>query len=64
LIKGNVAEMIFLLPKQISYFSTMIYLMKGDLIYTGTPKGVGLIQSGDTLILGIGGKIIPSLRLK
>jgi len=42
----------------------MIYLMKGDLIYTGTPKGVGLIQSGDTLILGIGGKIIPPLRLK
>ncbi|MGY8781323.1 MAG: fumarylacetoacetate hydrolase family protein [Fidelibacterota bacterium] len=58
------AEMIFSIPKQISYLSKMTALMKGDLIYTDTPREAGLIQSGDTLIPGIDGKTIPTLRVK
>jgi len=56
--------MIFSIPKQISYLSKMTALMKGDLIYTDTPREAGLIQSGDTLIPGIDGKTIPTLRVK
>ena len=61
---GNIADMIFSIPEQISYLSRMIPLMKGDLIFTGTPMGVGEIHSGDDLNLGIGGKTVFSLKVK
>jgi len=38
--------------------------MSGDLIFTGTPSGVGPIHSGDSLELGIGEKSIHSLSVK
>lgn len=47
--KGTDALMIFPIAKIISYVSGFITLKKGDLIYTGTPSGVGPIKSGDLL---------------
>ncbi len=41
--------MIYNLPRIISYVSQFITLQVGDLIYTGTPKGVGAIAIGDRL---------------
>ena len=39
--------MIYKIPKLIEYISTYMTLNKGDLIYTGTPDGVGPVKPGD-----------------
>ncbi len=62
--KGNISQMIFSISEQISFLSHMIPLMKGDLIFTGTPSGVGPLQSGDELSLGVGERTIHSLKVK
>jgi len=46
---GNSSEMIFKFDKIISYISKFFTLKIGDLIYTGTPEGVGKIKKGDVL---------------
>jgi 2-keto-4-pentenoate hydratase/2-oxohepta-3-ene-1,7-dioic acid hydratase in catechol pathway len=43
----NTKLMIFPVPELISYLSTIFTLQPGDLIFTGTPKGVSPIISGD-----------------
>lgn len=47
--KGNSSEMIFKIDDLISYISTYMTLKKGDLIFTGTPEGVGPIAINDRL---------------
>ncbi|MEN8249918.1 MAG: fumarylacetoacetate hydrolase family protein [Bacteroidota bacterium] len=47
--KGNTSLMLFSFDYIISYLSKFFILKKGDLIYTGTPKGVGPIKIGDRL---------------
>ena len=47
--KGNSADMIFHFDKIISYLSKFYSLKVGDLIYTGTPEGVGKVLTGDIL---------------
>ena len=47
--KGNTAEMIFSVDKIISYLSRYFMLKTGDLIFTGTPVGVGPVHIGDRL---------------
>ncbi len=44
---GNTADLIFTFDKLISHISHYFTLQKGDLIYTGTPAGVGKIAIGD-----------------
>ena len=61
---GNASQMVFSISQQISFLSSRIPLMSGDLIFTGTPSGVGPIHSGDSLELGIGEKSIHSLSVK
>jgi len=46
---GNTADMIFSYEKLISYVSKFMTLKTGDLIYTGTPAGVGPVKPGDHL---------------
>jgi 2-keto-4-pentenoate hydratase/2-oxohepta-3-ene-1,7-dioic acid hydratase in catechol pathway len=46
---GFTKDMIFSVDELISYVSKFITLKTGDLIYTGTPAGVGPIQIGDKL---------------
>ncbi len=46
---GNSADMIFAFEEIISYVSQRFTLKKGDLIFTGTPAGVGKINIGDLL---------------
>ena len=62
--KGNIDQMIYSISEQISILSGMLPLLEGDLIFTGTPSGVGPIQSGDKLELGYGEKTIHSLTVK
>lgn len=47
--KGNTSLMLFPFEYIISFISKFITLRKGDLIYTGTPKGVGPVKIGDRL---------------
>ncbi|MGH3342418.1 MAG: fumarylacetoacetate hydrolase family protein [Carbonactinosporaceae bacterium] len=47
--EGDLAQQIWKVPETIAYLSTLIELRPGDLIMTGTPKGVGQVQRGDHL---------------
>lgn len=47
--KANTSEMIFTVDKLISYISGFITLRTGDLLFTGTPAGVGPVKTGDYL---------------
>ena len=47
--KGNTANMLFSIDKLIAYISQYFTLKIGDLIFTGTPEGVGPINKGDHL---------------
>lgn len=46
---GHTSYMLFTIDKIISYISQFMTLKKGDLIFTGTPAGVGPVQIGDVL---------------
>ncbi len=59
---GHTADMIFSVSHLVSYCSSIFTLLPGDLIYTGTPEGVGPIEAGDTLEARISG--FPTLRVK
>lgn len=47
--EGNTRDMIFPVDQIISILSETWQLRPGDLIFTGTPSGVGPVESGDTL---------------
>lgn len=47
--QGNTKDLIFGFDDLIVYLSKFFKLQMGDLIYTGTPAGVGPVQIGDTL---------------
>jgi 2-keto-4-pentenoate hydratase/2-oxohepta-3-ene-1,7-dioic acid hydratase in catechol pathway len=61
---GETKNMIFSIDKIISYVSQFITLKVGDLIYTGTPAGVGPVQIGDHLIGYLEDKKIIDLNIK
>ena len=52
---SNTSELIFKPADLVSFISTNMTLLPGDVILTGTPSGVGPIQSGDRLEVRIGG---------
>lgn len=54
--KGFSGDMIFPLEYVIEYVSRYMVLKKGDLIFTGTPEGVGPVQPGDHLVGRLGEK--------
>lgn len=47
--RGNTAEMLFPVDRIVAYASRFFTLKMGDLIYTGTPAGVGPVSIGDHL---------------
>ncbi len=48
--KGDLSEMIWNVPETIAYLSGLVTLQSGDLIYSGTPAGVGPVSPGDKLV--------------
>ena len=62
--KGNSADMIFHFDTIISYLSKFYSLKVGDLIYTGTPEGVGKVLTGDTLKGFIADKEMVKVEIK
>ena len=51
---SHTSQMIFSCAQLVSFISTNMTLLPGDIILTGTPSGVGPIQSGDRLEVRIG----------
>jgi fumarylpyruvate hydrolase len=47
--EGDLDQQIWKVPETISFLSTLVALRPGDLIMTGTPKGVGRVEPGDRL---------------
>jgi fumarylpyruvate hydrolase len=47
--EGDLNQQIWTVPETISHLSTLVTLRPGDLIMTGTPKGVGPVEPGDQL---------------
>lgn len=58
--------MLFRIPRQLSDISKVMTLEKGDLVLTGTPKGVGPVQVGDVMRAGIKvrGKEIETIEVE
>jgi fumarylpyruvate hydrolase len=59
--QGDLAMQIWAVPEQISYLSSLITLQPGDLIFSGTPAGVGPIKAGDKLeghVDGVGDLVV------
>lgn len=61
---GISSDMIFSIDRIISYVSQFMTLKKGDLIYTGTPSGVGPIAIGDELVGFIGEQEMFNVKVK
>ena len=59
---GHSKDLLFSFDQVISYVSKFVTLKVGDLIYTGTPEGVGPVNIGDELVGRLNGK--EALRLK
>ena len=53
--RGDLKDLIWSVPEQISYISQAVALAPGDLIFTGTPAGVGPMQPGDVVSGGVDG---------
>jgi fumarylpyruvate hydrolase len=53
--EADLADLIWSVPEVIAELSTFFTLSPGDLIYTGTPAGVGALQPGDRIEGGIDG---------
>ncbi len=59
---GDINQMIWKIPEIISRLSDLFPLHAGDLIFTGTPAGVGPVEIGDELQANISG--LPALMFK
>ena len=58
--RADLCEMIWSVPEIVSELSTLYELKPGDLVFTGTPAGVGPLVRGDSLVGGIEG--VDTLR--
>lgn len=52
---GDLSQLIWKVPEMIAYLSRLFTLRPGDLIYSGTPAGVGAVKRGDRLHGGVDG---------
>lgn len=56
--KGSTKDLIFSIPNLISRLSAFFTLQPGDLIFTGTPEGVGPLKAGDKLEAALGDNLV------
>lgn len=61
---GSSSHMLFNFHQIIAHASQYFSLEKGDLIFTGTPKGVGKVDAGDILIGSLEGKKILEINVR
>ena len=60
--EGDLNQLIWNVPDTIAYLSTLFTLEPGDLIFSGTPAGVGPVKKGDVLEGSVAG--LPNLKTK
>lgn len=61
---GHTANLLFSFEKIIAFVSQYITLKKGDLIFTGTPEGVGKVNAGDRLEAWLEEKQLLNFEIK
>jgi 2-keto-4-pentenoate hydratase/2-oxohepta-3-ene-1,7-dioic acid hydratase in catechol pathway len=62
--QGNTSDMIFSINELIAYVSKFFTLKTGDLIFTGTPSGVGPLKKNDNLMAYLGEEPLLDLMIK
>ncbi|MGF6354577.1 fumarylpyruvate hydrolase [Paenibacillus sp. 4624] len=62
--RGNIVNMIFSLQDIVDYVGHHYGLGPGDIIFTGTPEGVGAAQPGDVLELAWAGESLGACTIK
>ncbi|HTN00011.1 MAG TPA: fumarylacetoacetate hydrolase family protein, partial [Pedobacter sp.] len=61
---GHTSNLLFSFEKIIAFVSQYITLKKGDLIFTGTPEGVGQVKQGDHLAAWLEGTQLLDFNIK
>jgi 2-keto-4-pentenoate hydratase/2-oxohepta-3-ene-1,7-dioic acid hydratase in catechol pathway len=61
---GDTKNLLFPFEKIIAFVSQYITLKKGDLIFTGTPEGVGQVHTGDHLEAWLAGEQLLNFHIK
>ena len=62
--EGNTAHMLWKVDELIAYISTFFTLKKGDIIFTGTPEGVGRVSPNDYLAGSLEGEELFNLKVR
>ncbi|MFO1412500.1 MAG: fumarylacetoacetate hydrolase family protein [Burkholderiales bacterium] len=62
--QGDLADMIWDVPHTLAFLSRFYELLPGDLVFTGTPAGVGAVVAGDTLVGQVAGLTPLSIRIE
>ncbi len=62
--KGNTAQMLWAIAELINYVSRFFTLKQGDILFTGTPAGVGKVSPNDYLSGRLEGKEMFRLKIK
>ena len=62
--QGDTSQMLFGVNRLISYISQYITLKIGDLLYTGTPVGVGPVHPGDNLRATLEGRTLLDFDIR
>jgi 2-keto-4-pentenoate hydratase/2-oxohepta-3-ene-1,7-dioic acid hydratase in catechol pathway len=62
--KGNTSDMVFDFNEIIAYVSKFFTLKTGDLIFTGTPSGVGPLKKNDNLVAYLGEERVLNFKIK
>ena len=62
--RGDASQMIFSVDRIISYVSQFLTLRMGDVIYTGTPAGVGPVAPGDRLTASLEGELLLDFDIR
>jgi 2-keto-4-pentenoate hydratase/2-oxohepta-3-ene-1,7-dioic acid hydratase in catechol pathway len=52
---ASTRDMVFSVPTLIAYISSVMTLEPGDIIFTGTPSGVGRLEDGNEVVVEIEG---------
>jgi acylpyruvate hydrolase len=62
--QGNTSDMIFSINDIVAYVSKYFTLKTGDLIFTGTPAGVGPLKRNDNLVAYLGEEALLDMMIK
>lgn len=62
--QGNTSDMIFSIDEIVAYISNYFTLKTGDLIFTGTPAGVGPLRKNDNLVAYLGNEALLDMMIR